>query len=1037
VLLTLVRLCVSSTPVGGNNVAMDVGASPDPEPGHAQTFVGRKAEMRRLLTSLDLAGRGRPGMVLVRADAGVGKSRLLRQFVAQARDRGALVLWGACIALASGEIPYAPLIDGLRRLTRELGHDAVREVVGPSYFHLDGLIVGGAGGSVAPGPRPEGPADRTHLFGALLELLDRLSQDRPVVLVLEDLHWADQSTLDVLTYLARSWTGEHLLVVGSQRTSELHPGHPLHETISELKRAHALEFLDLSEFSGDELRDYLQTLMDAEVTHDLLQRAHELTLGNALFLEEVVAAGTLTQAVDGEALLPPTADTLLRPRLERLGDDAREVIGVAAAVGRQASHRLLDEVCELPEHRLLAALRECVRQGLLTTRGDMYIFHHPLLREVAYGQLIPGDRLRLHRAIALALTADPDLGYGQGLTVAAELSYHWSEARAFPESLAAAVEAGDHAMQVLAFREASRQFDRALRVWPKVPDAHAVAGMPRYRLSSKAADAARWCGRLDHAVELASSATHDVDRAAEPVTAGELFERLGSYLWESGRHSAAKRAYADAVSLLRDTAPSAVAARVLAVHATNRGQNGFPSEGLELGRAAVRMAAQVGARAAEGRALNSVGLALALLDRVEEGVEALQQAQQIADEGGHLEDLYRAYGNLVFILEHAGQLERAVAVAVEGLSSIQDAGLGHTRGRAVLENNLCEANVQLGRWDEAVTVLERILRDQPDGELLFPRLTLAIVKVGRGEFAEAQRLLDKVRDGSAAVGQPWFVAGLHACAAELAIWQHQPDAARQAVRAGLAALADGDSPLESLRLCALGMRNEADEARRIDAMPRRARADLRPASSTMDELVGWLERLSAQVDSSKLTEIAVLLDLCRAESARADGKDSPERWAALAERWEELRRPYPVAYALWRAADADARAHKADRGVHTRDKARSFARGAHEICGRLGATPLRSAIEDLARSARLDLTVDPPGPEKPTSKPASDRSRLTRRELEVLALVTAGWSNRQIATKLFITEKTASVHVSNIMQKLGASRRAEVAHKVKDLGLKA
>ena len=333
----------------------------------------------------------------------------------------------------------------------------MRELAGSTFPDLASLLPGvveeGAVRGRSSGESVEAPS---RLFAALLRLLDELGRTAPVLLVIEDLHWADQSTVDFFSYFGRARTDERALVIGSQRTGELPPRHPIRTLVGELERARAVEVVDLGRFGPADVRAYLRTAMSTEVSHDLVERAVELTDGNAFFLEEVVAAGTLTAGAES-APLPRRVEDLLLPRFDLLGAEAQAVMGVAAVVGRRASHRLLAAVCTLPEDRLLAALQECVASQLMTVgRHDgIYSFYHQLLREVVYWRMIPGDRLRLHRAIAAALAADGDLGYVEEMTVAAELSYHWYEAQAFPESLAAAVAAGEHAMHVTAFREAS------------------------------------------------------------------------------------------------------------------------------------------------------------------------------------------------------------------------------------------------------------------------------------------------------------------------------------------------------------------------------------------------------------------------------------------------------------------------------------------------------------------------------------------------------------------------------------------------------
>jgi ATP/maltotriose-dependent transcriptional regulator MalT len=339
-------------------------------------------------------------------------------------------------------------------------------------------------------------------------------------------------------------------------------------------------------------------------------------------------------------------------------------------------------------------------------------------------------------------------------------------------------------------------------------------------------------------------------------------------------------------------------------------------------------------------------------------------------------------------------------------------------------------------------MLDRIVLDQPQAGL-FPRLTLAEIKVGQGRFADAERLLAQVHDAGGAVVQPQFVGSRYACAAEMALWQRQTDAVREAVMEGLHALGEVDSPLVPLRLCALGLRSEADESLRLAALPRTARTDLRERSSTLEEIAARVGTLASTVEITETTEAAVLVDLCRAERARAEGSDNPADWNRIAERWRMLKRSYAMAYALWRAAESAARHAKSARSVGQnagqawRKRAGVVVREAHDIGRQVGAIPLCGAVEEWARDARFNLTDVGPPRTAPAARSSPDSVGLTKRELEVLALVTAGWTNRKIAVKLYITEKTAGVHVSNILRKLGVAKRGEAADRAKHLGLGA
>ncbi|GIJ45972.1 LuxR family transcriptional regulator [Virgisporangium aliadipatigenens] len=993
---------------------------PDP------SFVGREDELAHLDRRLTQAAAGVPYAVLVRGEAGVGKSRLLREFAQRARAADALVLSGSCVPLGAGELPYAPLIDALRRLVREVGEPTLLRLAAQPYADLADLIRDFS--DTVPEPVGE-PRSQLRIFGAVLRLLDRLGTDRPVLLTLEDLQWADPSTLDLLAYVIPAQTDERVLVVCSYRTGDLPPRHPLRAVVAELALARRVDQLDLVPFTRTELRAFLATLTGAPVAPETAAHVHELSDGNAFFSEELVMAGVIERGdpTAPAVRLPGSLRDLVLTRFELLGDDAREVLRIAAVAGRRVGHRLLAGVCDLPARRMTAALRECVAQHMLLTDpdDDGYLFRHALVREAVYQDLLPGERVELHAAVAAVLTADRRLGRTEDLTFGAQLSYHWYEAGAYAEALAAAVRAGDTAIRVRAFREAELQYRRAVGLWSRVPDPAAVTGTTHVRLLARAADASRWSGRTEQAVELVREALAEID-AADRAQAGELCERLGRYLWEAADTAGSQQAYAAALRCLADEPDSAVSARVLAGQATAEVRAGRYSAGLRIGVRAVELARRVGAKAEEGQALNTVGVARTMTGRVEEGIAALRSALQIAEATDRIEELFRGYGNLMLALEHAGRLEESVRVALEGLDRARRLGLQHTRGGGVLANNAGAVLASLGRWDEATALLADLVEERPVRESLYPRLTLAEIEVGRGRFADAERHLAAVREEGDSLREPKFVASRHACEAECALWRRQFDDVGATVAAGLAAIGDSEQFVLLLRLHALGLRGAADRWLRLSALHRAGSEELARVEAAIVAHRGAVDALVDSPAWSPLPEARALHLLCLAERDRIADAPDPAKWGAAADAWDAFGRPFPAAYARWRQAEA---------AVVRRDSAvaTTAARSAHAAAERLGAEALRAEVESLARRARLDLRAGA-APPPPRRRPA-DPFGLTAREREVLRLICDGSTNRRIARTLFIAEKTAGVHVSNILMKLGVTSRGEAAAAAHRLGI--
>jgi len=734
-------------------------------------FVARAPELATLAAALASAAEGTPATVIVGGEGGVGKSRLIAEFSRRARVSGVRVLTGACIGLAAGDLPYAPLAEMLRGLARELGGATVREVAGRAYpvlSHLvpfldddadddkndkndkndrsygeDGEAAAGAGAGVTASSgsseSSESAAPRARLLEAVLRLLHRLAERAPLLLVIEDLQWADRSTLDLLSFLVATLSRERLTLVASYRSNDLWPGHPLLRVLAELGRSGRVRRLELAPFSEAELVAFLTALVGTAPPPARLRYVYERSDGNAYFAEELVASGALAEhPAPGlptvPAALPRSIREVVLARVEGLSADAREVLRVIATAGRSIRHQLLESVSEIPPERLTPALRECVAHHVLVTdpAEGTYLFRHTVGREVVYADLLPGERVRLHTALAEAPRTRPELGAVSGPALAAELAYHWHAAGALPQALAASVTAAALAADACAFAESYRQYLRALALWSQVPDPVRAAGVPRRHLLERGAEAARWAGQTQTAMawvlELLGESVAGPERAA-------LWERLGRYRWEAGDGEGSLRAYEQAVSLLADEPPSAQRAGLLGRQATVHVLAGNYSAGLPLAREAAEMAAVLGAPAARSRGLNMAGVALTMMGRPDEGVGLLRSALEIVRSRDDAEELLRAYSNLAFALEKAGRLEEALDVARTGLARSRDLGVELTGGGVLLANVVADLSL-LGRWDEAVEMLTDVFRrDVPVGSALFLHLLAAEIDIGRGRFA--------------------------------------------------------------------------------------------------------------------------------------------------------------------------------------------------------------------------------------------------------------------------------------------------------------
>ncbi|MDQ2673819.1 MAG: AAA family ATPase, partial [Chloroflexota bacterium] len=430
-------------------------------------FVGRHPELDRLDAALARARAGRPSTHLVAGEAGIGKSRLVEEFQRRARDAGAVTLAGHCLQLGDTGLPYAPFVAALRPLVRTLSPERLDEVLGPGRAELAYLLPD-LGQTTLPRDASETTATaQARLFEIVYGVLRRLAEDRPLVLVLEDMHWADASTRDLFRFLVRNARGDRLMSVLTFRSDELHRRHPLRPLLAELERLDTVEDFELTAFDSTELAEQVSAITDREPAPHLVETLLARSGGNPFFAEELLAAGEAGLA------LPRSLRDTLEERLRRLDADALRVIQTASVAGPRVEHRHLAEVCRMPEERLTAALRQVVEQHLLlpTPPEEVpgFAFRHALLQEVVYDELLPNERTRLHAAYAQAIEADARDHRAASVSTA-QAAHHWLRAHDLERALPAVLHAAEAAMAAFAFAEAQSLLERALELWSKVPE---------------------------------------------------------------------------------------------------------------------------------------------------------------------------------------------------------------------------------------------------------------------------------------------------------------------------------------------------------------------------------------------------------------------------------------------------------------------------------------------------------------------------------------------------------------------------------------
>ena len=997
-------------------------------------FVGRRDQLERVREALDRAVSGRPTFVVVAGDAGVGKTRFVDEMARLAEAGGWRTLVGGCVQMGDDTLPYAPIVEALRRLADVVGTTDLETLVGPGSSELSRLLpdLVRSSTSVSGDAETATVASQGRLLEALLAVLRHLATDRPLLFVVEDIHWADPSTLALLGYLGRNLGGA-MVLVATYRSDELHRRHPLLPFVAELERRGSVERIELLPFDRPEIGELVRAIR-ADTAPGLIDQLSERSDGNAFYIEELLATNTAI------GMLPATLREVLLARVATLTEPTQELLRVASAAGSHIAISQLGTVSGLDESEVHARLREAVERYILTldTATHELGFRHALMREAIYEGLLPWERTRLHAAFAAALEAVPTIEADAARV--AELAYHWHAAHDLPKALVAAIRAGAAFARVSAPDDAHRQYERALDLWDRVPDAAQVVGLERIELLERAAAAAS-NSDPGRAAALIRSAIPLADAAVDPVRASELWERLGAYLWASGDGPAGVDACRTALAFATEDAPAASRARVLATLGRILMATAKYDEARPVLERAVALAATAGADATEGNALTSLGVALGYLGDFESSRLKLGAAREIAIRLGSAEEVGRADGNLIDVLVHVGgRFDEAARLASELFTYLQESYAASFGGVLSLGEG-AGALIRLGRWGEADALLGRARGYVSSGvpEILLNE-RLALLEVGRGQWdaaAEHITLLRRLVGGS---NDPQWTNPFVELSAELALWQRRPVDARDEIALALGRLGAPDVGDVSPRgvfdagnisrlgpVFAMALRAEADQAELVAGRADGQSDEIRRVASGYVALMRDLDGENRRRRSSVVPLSGAWLRLCEAEQGRGLGEPSSEAWSEAALAFASLEMPYQQAYARWREAEA----HLAARGP------RAHAVGAlveaHRLATQLGAEPLRGEIEGVARRARVDLDRERRAVNRPP-KPESEFG-LTARELEVLDLLVAGLTNREIGSRLFISENTAGVHVSNILGKLGASRRMEAAAIAHRLGL--
>ncbi|MFB6611308.1 AAA family ATPase [Agromyces sp. NPDC056379] len=987
----------------------------------AAAMVGRDADLARLNERLDEVRAGAPFTVVIGGEAGIGKTRLVREF-----ERGlpsdVRLLAGQCVDLGSVAAPYAPVKAALRTLIADVGPERVLEAAGPGRPALAALLpeLTASDPAAAATAAPAGVGAATgQLHEGIAVLLETFSRERPIVFAIEDLHWVDAATLALLRFLMRALGSSRVLTVLTYRSEDVTRGHPLRTFLTEAERDRWVERRDLSRLTRTQVRKLTKSLVGESPTDAVIDTVFRRSDGVPFFIEELVG-------LDGcrdESDLPDTLRELLLARYERLSESAQALLRVVSVGGVRISHALLEAVFDGSAGDLEAAARESVLAGVLTVDGDDYAFRHALVREAILADLLPGERARFHARYAEAYEAAAVAGTRR---LAAEISFHWLGAHDATRAFPATIHAMREARAAAAYATAAQLGERALGLWDVVPDAERSAGMTKLELMGRTASHLRNAGEGERSLTLVKAALAECPRD-DPQYPRFLRDKA-MYLANVGRPGSipvleeALEVLGDGSSELRMTTLTALSGRLMI--------EGRLDEAVDTAERALAVATEIESPRYASIATNVAAVSRASRGEVEAGFAGLERARRLAHGDGAAMLRYWVNASDLYFL--VGDHAEAVRLAEEGLEQARAQGVERSSG-VILASNAVDPLFALGEWDRAEALIVRALALDPPGPFgVYLQRARIWATLWLGDPVRAAEQLRGARSIMTEIMEVEVQTRLSVSRVTAEVALAGGDVA-EAWHEAKRVLEARDVPLPGYGLPLIWVAARVVAAARAGAVERAG---------------GLPDTLTAEIDAAEPALRTVLERMhpwptqpLWAAFFEAELAESPEgvpgsdavAWQAAAKAAAAPKAPgYLAPYALVRQGEAELAA--GDRAA-----AKITLQSAFDLALSGGVGAVRDRVEQVAAAAALALDGGMgsgrpkagagPGIAGPAASDADATAELTARERQVLELIAEGLSNRQIGERLFISGKTASVHVSAILRKLGAATRTEAAYR--------
>jgi DNA-binding CsgD family transcriptional regulator len=963
-------------------------------------MVGRTEEFERLRANAARARLSERATVLVDGEAGIGKSRLIAEAITRLREPDDLVVVGHGVELSGGELRYGMASECLRSLVREAGVEEVRTAAAESAAPLAALCPP-LGTEVSPIEPVR--VEQAQLFYGFVTTLESLASDRLVWLVLEDLHWADASSRDLLSYLVKVAASCQLITLVTVRTGDPAAGSAAADIVADLMRVDGVERVSIGAMTREEVADQVANLTQAPASQALVDRVVELTRGVPFLTEQLIAAGlTETGAVPTTVLEP------MQARIRALDQDTERLVQIASLADGHLTHDLLEQtyLLEATEDgdRFASAATAAVRSHILDfDLGEhTYTFTHALLRQAVEATVSPIDRRRWHRTLATLCAQSQGGATDARLRVAA--AYHWSEAGAETEAFDAALAAAAECERLGAVGEMATLLCRALELWDRVPNVSARAGRDRDSLLIDGVLALDETTDVERIVALLDTELRRNDARADPIR--DLCLRLERddfvQLLGSGPDTAL---YEQAVEFL-DTLMSAEPSPLLITGLLALGwqlSDSMPDVSLRAHSCAADLADELGDTTLRRISTGAAASQLAYQGRFD---DAVQKCKPMLHSDANVAVLGEIEWVCGLWLMCEGRFEDAKQVFERILTRLGDPRLAPAAW-VDAARDLGEVFLVLGKWDLAQDLSDRLaeLPSIPGDRTVWEAKLAGVLACQRGDLDTAQHWAQTARTQVPPNEESWWLpvrASYRLLRAQIAQGRGDLHAAREE----LAPLwhAPGTDRLPDIwRPLLLGAQIEADLAADEDETPDGTEHPTAAAIRTVAD--------QAPKHGQLVPVWSAHLD---ADLARATGHDDPTAWSGVVDGWRKFGHVPYLAYSLTRLAAALLAAGD-------RDAAAEPLTEAFDIATDLGAEPLRDRIIELAHRGQLRLDVDSDEQRTDTGRLAG----LTDREVEVLRLVARGMSNNEIAEQLFISPKTASVHVSRILTKLGVNSRAK------------